>query len=312
MRHYSLLAALLTIIACSGPASAFELSRTSTGQHLRWQRATDDPITYTIDDHLAADLKLGEAYTRSVIIQSMKTWEAVQCDLCHDPAGIACEPVVCAKHPLGMRFDHDPKWAPQGNMLGPSCVGPAGEVTGITAGACPSTGGPWKKQANGNQIAFLTGDEWVFSQYTIALTLVAANQVSGEIIDTDILVNARDKKFCATDCKSNEYDLQSTITHEAGHMLGLDHSSVNGATMVLQGNPGEEYMRTLSADDIEGVCRAYRMAYSPDGCPPPEDGWFDCGAAPRSGDFGQTAWLLLFAVAVVMRRRFTRVGSAGL
>ena len=297
------------VIVASPSALSYTLTRAASGQHLRWHVGPNQPLTYTIDNGLGPDLDLGEEYARSVIVAATGTWEGVECDLCNNPDGAACEPVTCNRHALGVKFDKHPKFVPQSAMLGPSCVGPAGEVTGITDDGCPKTGGPWKKQPNGNHVAFLTGDQWTFSQFTIALTLVSANQVSGEIADADILINARDKRFCATDCKANEYDLQSTVTHEFGHMLGLDHSDVAGATMVVQGKAGEEFMRTLASDDIAGVCRAYRMAYDPTGCQPQDE---DCAASPSSRGDRSLLWIIAVAALALLGRRFTRARIAGL
>lgn len=50
------------------------------------------------------------------------------------------------------------------------------------------------------------------------------------------------------------WDLQGVITHEYGHALGLDHSTVPGATMMASaGNQQGIDMRTLEADDRAGV-----------------------------------------------------------
>lgn len=308
---------LFVLVTCSillvAPAAAFELTRTVTGQHVRWQVGPNEPLQFTIDNGLGDDLNLGEDFTRTVIVKAMKTWEHVNCSLCHCPRGVACPPIACQSHPLGVRFTDDPQWAEQSLALGPSCVNLAGETTAIdsTTGDCPFAGGPWKKQPNGNQVAFLTGDEWVFSKFTIALTLVAANQVSGAIGDADILVNARDKVFCVEDCKSNEFDLQGTISHEVGHVLGLDHSGVNGATMVLQGQPGDLSMRTLEADDVAGVCLAYRMAFDPNGCPPAGDATGCSAQASSQGDYS-AALLLVLGLLLLLAGRFARVGAARL
>lgn len=303
------LAAFAALVLLPTTTFAYRLTETATGQHARWHVSASQPISYTIDKDLGDDLNLGEEYARTVIVAASKQWQGVVCDVCHDPRGIACSPVKCDSHPLGVRFVDEPQWAEQSTMLGPSCVSPAGEVTAITDGNCPKVGGPWKKQSNGNQVAFLKGDQWVFSQYTIALTLVAANQVSGKIVDSDILVNARDKVFCAIDCLGHEYDLQSTLTHEFGHMLGLDHSDAPKATMILQGQPGETFMRDLSEDDVAGVCQAYRMAYDPNGCPPLDDGFFDCSAARIGHLGGVTFGLLWVALLVLLCARFTSVAG---
>ena len=53
-------------------------------------------------------------------------------------------------------------------------------------------------------------------------------------------------------CQGGGTDLQSVATHEIGHMLGLDHSSVNSATMYFA-YLGGDIARSLHPDDINGV-----------------------------------------------------------
>jgi Matrixin len=65
-----------------------------------------------------------------------------------------------------------------------------------------------------------------------------------------------------------EFDVGNTVTHEAGHMLGLDHVCVTPgnsschpeATMAPTAAPGDTDKRTLAADDIEGVCTIYPVS----------------------------------------------------
>ena len=83
-------------------------------------------------------------------------------------------------------------------------------------------------------------------------------------------------------------DLQNTITHEAGHFVGLAHSNVAGATMNPTTSPGETAKRSLSADDIAGVCAIYPEAKG------------GCGCGGGGGGTGLAALLL---AALALRRR---------
>jgi outer membrane protein assembly factor BamB len=52
------------------------------------------------------------------------------------------------------------------------------------------------------------------------------------------------------------YDIQAITTHEFGHNLGLNHSENSGAVM-FPTYPGGTRWRTLTQDDIDGICALY-------------------------------------------------------
>jgi Matrixin/IPT/TIG domain len=54
-----------------------------------------------------------------------------------------------------------------------------------------------------------------------------------------------------------KYDLQSVLTHEIGHFLGLDHSALVSSVMTPYGRVGQLDQRTLTYDDIAGVTQLY-------------------------------------------------------
>ena len=53
-------------------------------------------------------------------------------------------------------------------------------------------------------------------------------------------------------------DIQNTVTHEIGHMVGLGHSDVEKATMYASALDQELKKRDLDADDIQAVCTLYK------------------------------------------------------
>ncbi|MEM1453303.1 MAG: IPT/TIG domain-containing protein [Planctomycetota bacterium] len=79
---------------------------------------------------------------------------------------------------------------------------------------------------------------------------------TGEIRDADVLFNGKTFNF-TTSGQGGRFDVQNLATHEAGHLLGLDHSGVCGATMYPFVNQGIILHRSLSIDDVRGVRDMY-------------------------------------------------------
>jgi hypothetical protein len=118
----------------------------------------------------------------------------------------------------------------------------------------------------------------------------------GQILDADIELNNENFRFATTGAKDRT-DVENTVTHEMGHLLGIDHPCDDGtrvpapkdntgatipscfpvyklpqtmrdATMFNFADPGETKKRTPEADDVLGICTTYPKAMDPGVCAP--------------------------------------------
>lgn len=119
-----------------------------------------------------------------------------------------------------------------------------------------------KPEQNQSVILALDAEHWStlpdHSPRAIAITLMWHSKRTGEIVDWDMQLNLGAGEFAdcvAHSCGAGMVDLQNTITHEAGHVLGLGHSLDPDSTMAAQ-TVGEvdTQKRTLAPDDVAGYC----------------------------------------------------------
>lgn len=121
--------------------------------------------------------------------------------------------------------------------------------------------GYWPDKNNYNLIKWVNDKKEWEDKYTggdtvIAFTTITFDLKSGEIFDADTELN--DWAFDFTvDPSRSKYDVQNTVTHELGHVLGMDHSKNAHATMFYSANKGDINKRTLAQDDTNGLCYLY-------------------------------------------------------
>jgi hypothetical protein len=97
----------------------------------------------------------------------------------------------------------------------------------------------------------------VGSNDTLSLATLTFNADTGEIYDVDLEINGGIPWALNNPVPADGFDLQSALTHEVGHMLGLAHSPVVEATMFAAYVPGSIGQRTLDKDDQNAVCTVY-------------------------------------------------------
>ncbi|HSY41999.1 MAG TPA: MYXO-CTERM sorting domain-containing protein, partial [Polyangia bacterium] len=178
-----------------------------------------------------------------------------------------------------------------------------------------------------------------YDSSALAVTTDTANTKTGQIYDADVEVNLVDYQWAdlvEDPNLSSDMDLQNALTHEFGHLIGLDHTcydpltsatgvrpvdnngqpvpdcagasaDVKATTMFPSAQPGDTQKRTLAPDDVNAVCTIYPADDPP---PPPgtgvNGGCTGCAAAGRPGDAGAPATFGLLAAVLIARRRRAR------
>jgi|JI10StandDraft_1071094.scaffolds.fasta_scaffold02193_15 MYXO-CTERM domain-containing protein len=157
----------------------------------------------------------------------------------------------------------------------------------------------------------------------------------GELVDADIEMNGVDYAIAVNGeslgTSSCQADLANTLTHEVGHLLGLEHTcrvaadpprvdgtgaavplctatsdpEILGATMYPYQECGETSKASLATDDTAAICAIYPIAAGPLACEPPDE--LAAGCCATGGD-GRGSLALAALLAAVLRRRRGRPG----
>jgi MYXO-CTERM domain-containing protein len=140
---------------------------------------------------------------------------------------------------------------------------------------------------------------WPYGKDVAAVTAVTLAPGTDEIVQAHIALNPH-RRFRVLDGAdpSGASDLQSTLTHELGHALGLAHNDTDrDAVMFPFAAPGDTSKRWLAEDDYAGLSALYPgEAVVPHGC----------SVSPRD----PSLLLALLGLGLLGRRR--QWGRAGL
>jgi hypothetical protein len=138
-------------------------------------------------------------------------------------------------------------------------------------------------------------DGWAYDDpsNTLALTTVTYGVDSAVLFNAEIEINSHDHQLTTTEPPpAGAFDLQTILTHEAGHFLGLAHATSDQAVMYAFYSQSS---RELTPDDVAGLCSAY----------PPEGG--HSGALScRLGSRGSGAWPVALGATLLVLLRARR------
>lgn len=88
-------------------------------------------------------------------------------------------------------------------------------------------------------------------------TTTKTSDLPSVIIDADMVFNPKESFSTSTPPLPNHFDVRSTVSHEFGHLLGLDHSGIAHTMMFPFGDTGAGQQRDLAVDDVVGVAFLY-------------------------------------------------------
>jgi hypothetical protein len=285
-----LLAALM-LVGFRTPAAAYgreSLGASSTGPcvempgvpDLFWSRGC---LTQTFNDQLFSVLDLlSEGEVRDAFSAAFATWAAVDCD---------------GRKPFSVQ-----------------------QASGVTK---TSTAEFLHDSVNEAIVVARTREQWAdledHDSAALAITSLWHNKNTGEILDVDMELNLGIGPIndCVKySCTGAMVDLQNTITHEGGHLLGLGHSAVANTTMSAENTVAHQTSkRTLASDDKSGYCALDLPPYDCTGsacvCPPPPiiptHTAGSCGCRIAGQAHTDASWFVLgasvFALRWVRRRK---------
>ena len=269
----AVLTALGSLLVASRDADAFCRTTTSPvpadydptirgcwneGNPIAW--LWDERVPYELDAAASRQISLADA-TRAAD-QAFAQWANVLCD---------------GEPPNVVAYDDGP-------------IDAAAVAAECTSTPCDPT------MPGGYHLIVFRDDGWEYDDptNTLALTTVTYGIDSAVLFNAEIEINSHDHTLTTEQpAPAGAFDLQTILTHEAGHFLGLAHATND--TSVMYAYYAQD-TRWLSADDAAGLCQAYPPRNQP--------GVLSCQLAPaRSGARPVVLGAMLLALAWVRRRR---------
>ncbi len=157
-------------------------------------------------------------------------------------------------------------------------------------------------RSDNENIVIWRDEAWPYSGQAVGIATVVYNANNGEIFSGDIELNTADHEFTDND-DDVKIDLRNTLTHEVGHLLGLDHSLTQpAATMWFSAQSGETYKRELHEADIAGLCYIYPEGEESD-LKRQQNGSSRCAAIATSPAQGLPMLVALMAIVLFRHRR---------
>jgi len=92
------------------------------------------------------------------------------------------------------------------------------------------------------------GDARLLGTGVLGVTFVTSDS-QGHISDADIVLSRGVEFSTSPGAVAGRFDVESVLTHEVGHLIGLDHSGLIRATMAPFTDRGDVHQRSLELDD---------------------------------------------------------------
>jgi len=146
----------------------------------------------------------------------------------------------------------------------------------VTFGPVECAEARYNEHARNANVILFQDDVWTHRGTTdsFGYTNLKFDRDTGELFDADVELNSADFDL-SVDPSDGGTDLQSILTHELGHFLGLGHAgrAATEATMRPNWDGTGTALRTLSPDDEAAICALY----------PPDQAARTSSCTPRHG-----------------------------